>query len=56
MLYASFFLLNRVKMLALGQMELDLNASFLNYNLDLGNKRQWCSVSYSVYAVIKKEQ
>ena len=33
-------------MLSLDQMELDLNASFFNYKLDLGNKRQRHSMSW----------
>ena len=33
-------------MLSLDQMELDLNASFFNYKLDLGHKRQKHSVSW----------
>ena len=41
MMYASLFLFSRVEMLSLDQIELDLNASFLNYNLELGNKRRW---------------
>ena len=39
------FLFNRVEMLSLDQMELDLKASFSNYKLDLGNKRQRHCVS-----------
>ena len=39
-------LFNRVEMLSLDQMELDLNASFFSYKLDLGNKRQRHFVSW----------
>lgn len=40
-LYISVFfcLFNTVEVLILGQVELELNDSFLNYNLDPGNKR-----------------
>lgn len=36
MMYAPIFLFSRVEMLSLDQVELDLNASFLNCNLELG--------------------